>query len=673
MTAGARGGEPYTWLYCFALFALRWAGGPTRHSGGVRHVVRRASALTGLTALSLFLAGCGGSPVSTTDKRVIVLGVDGMDPGFVEQHWESLPNLDRLRRQGEFKPLATTIPPQSPVAWSTVTTGRDPGGHGIYDFVHRDPFTRFPFSSMGQIAEAGDVFEIGDYVIPLSEGEVESHRQGTPFWPLLSERGIPVTIIRMPANFPPVESEARQISGMGTVDLKGTFGTFTFFTDDPEEKTRTVPGGEVIRIDAFDYFTELEIPGPVNTLLKSRPEVSATLLVHRDPSESVVRLDLDGRSVVLAEGDWSTWLNVRFPLMGELMSASGIVKFYLKQARPRFELYVTPVNIDPAAPDLPISTPAGYSAELAEELGAFYTQGMAEDTNAFREGVLDVKEFVKQSTFVLEESIAMFRHEFAKFETGLFFYYFSSVDQNAHMLWGKYDEELLPFYIAIDEVVGEVLDTIDENTTFIVMSDHGFTRFDRAVHLNTILMREGFLTLNDPRDTGDDEMFVHVDWSRTQAYAMGLNSLYLNRLGRERGGIVSEGEEAREVIERITERLLAFRDPENGEQVIEEVYLPDADYLGDNSVYAPDMIIGYRPPYRYSWETPLGAVPVATVVDNEAAWVGDHCVAPKYVPGVLFSNRKSAVDDPALADLTVTLLNEFGVEPLDDMIGRALY
>ena len=190
--------------------------------------------------LCLLLLSCGKEPnVPETDKRVIVLGVDGMDPSFVERHWESLPNLDALRQQGEFKSLATTIPPQSPVAWSTVTTGRDPGGHGVYDFVPRDPFTLAPFSSMGQITEAGKVFEIGNYVIPLSEGEVESYREGPPFWPILTKHGVPVTMIRMPANFPPVKNEARQISGMGTVDLRGTFGTFTFFTENSEEETHT--------------------------------------------------------------------------------------------------------------------------------------------------------------------------------------------------------------------------------------------------------------------------------------------------------------------------------------------------------------------------------------------------------------------------------------------------
>ena len=633
------------------------------------HIYRNVAFLLGF-----LLFGCGKEPdVSATDKRVIVLGVDGMDPNFVERHWKSLPNLDALAQQGEFKSLATTIPPQSPVAWSTVTTGRDPGGHGVYDFVHRDPFTLAPFSSMGQIAEAGKVFEIGNYVIPLSEGKVESHREGTPFWPILTEHGIPVTMIRMPANFPPVEDESHQISGMGTVDLRGTFGTFTFFTENSEEKTHMVPGGEVIRVDSFAHYAELAIPGPVNTLLKNRPTVYVPLQVHRDPSNAVVRLDLQSHSIVLAEGEWTDWVNVRFPLWGEFVGASGIVRFYLKQVHPRFELYVTPVNIDPSMPDLPISTPGDYSADLAAKLGAFYTQGMAEDTNAFRQGIFDVREFTQQARFVLDESIAMFRHEFAKFQTGLFFYYFSSVDQSSHMLWEKYEEELLPFYKAIDEVVGEVLQSIGENTTLIVMSDHGFARFDRAVHLNTVLMREGFLVLDDPSSTGKDEMFVHVDWSRTKAYAMGLNSLYLNRLGREREGIVSEGEEAEQILSRIRERLLAFRDPDSGEQVVEEIYLPDEDYLGENSIYAPDMIIGYRPPYRASWETPLGTVPTKTVVANEDAWVGDHCIAPKYVPGVLFSNRKSSISDPKLVDLTVTFLKEFGVEPREDMIGRALY
>jgi predicted AlkP superfamily phosphohydrolase/phosphomutase len=298
---------------------------------------------------------------------------------------------------------------------------------------------------------------------------------------------------------------------------------------------------------------------------------------------------------------------------------------------------------------------------------------MAEDTSALREGKLTMGEFLEQSKTVLDETRALFRYELDRFDGGLLFFYVSSIDQNAHMLWGKYEAELLEFYRAVDRMVGEAMEKAGENTTLIVMSDHGFTSFDRAVHLNTVLLREGFLALDSPANTGTAELFAHVDWSRTQAYAMGLNGLYLNRLGREQGGIVAEGEEARQVIARLTEKLLAFRDPQTGEQVIEEVYEPEKVWKGTNLEFAPDLLIGYRPPYRASWQTPLGAVPAETVVDNEDAWIGDHCVAPKFVPGVLLSNRKIALSDPQLADVTTAIYGEFGVDALEEMIGRPLF
>jgi predicted AlkP superfamily phosphohydrolase/phosphomutase len=345
----------------------------------------------------------------------------------------------------------------------------------------------------------------------------------------------------------------------------------------------------------------------------------------------------------------------------------------LKQLRPRFELYISPINIDPSAPELPVSTPSSYSADVASSTGLFYTQGMAEDTSALREGKLTVEEFLEQSKSVLDETRALFRYEMERFNGGLLFFYVSSVDQNAHMLWGKYEAELLEFYRAVDRMVGEAMEKAGDDTTLIVMSDHGFTSFDRAVHLNTVLLREGFLALDNPANTGTAELFAHVDWSRTQAYAMGLNGLYLNRLGREQGGIVAEGEEARQVIARLTEKLLAFRDPQTGEQVIDEVYEPEKVWKGTNLEYAPDLLIGYRPPYRASWQTPLGAVPAETVVDNTDAWIGDHCVAPKFVPGVLLSNRKVALSDPKLADVTTTIYHEFGVEALAEMTGRPLF
>ena len=604
---------------------------------------------------------------------MIVLGIDGMDPKFLEQHWADLPNLKKLADQGDFKRLATTVPPQSPVAWSTMITGMDPGGHGIFDFVHRDPFNRMPFSSMAETLPPENTLKLGSYVIPLSSGEVRQRRAGTAFWKLLDDAGIQATVFRMPANFPPVEGNARTLSGMGTPDMQGTFGTFTFVTDDPGQQSRTVPGGHIVKVELPNDEGEIPIEGPQNSFREDLQTTTVTMKVYRDPQEPVARFDLGSQKVVLQEGEWSGWLQADFPLLGDALATTGIFRIHLRQVRPRFELYISPVNIDPASPDLPISTPPEYSAELAQAVGLFYTQGMAEDTSALRENALSLEEFLEQSRFVLEETRVLFRYELARFEDGLLFFYISSVDQNSHMLWGRHENELLEIYKSTDELIGEAMAAIDGTTTLIVMSDHGFERFDRSVHLNTVLMREGFLSLDSPSNTGPEELFPHVDWSRTQAYAMGLNGIYLNRLGREQGGIVAEGEQSRQVIQALRDRLLKVTDPQTGERIIEELYVSEDIYEGFNLGIAPDIQVGYRPPYRASWQTPLGAVPAEAVVDNEDAWIGDHCIAPQFVPGVLLSNRKTSLDDPHLYDLTVTILREFGIAPLEEMIGRPLF
>ena len=181
---------------------------------------------------------------------MIVLGIDGMDPQFLEAHWSSLPNLNRLRQEGDFKPLATTIPPQSPVAWSSVTTGMDPGGHGIFDFVHRNPFTRMPMSSMAEVTAPARTITIGPYVLPLSSGGVKSMRAGRAFWQVMGDHGVHATVIRMPANFPAVDCEQESLSGMGTPDLRGTAHTYAFYTDDPAEKRKDVSGGEICQGEA---------------------------------------------------------------------------------------------------------------------------------------------------------------------------------------------------------------------------------------------------------------------------------------------------------------------------------------------------------------------------------------------------------------------------------------
>jgi len=624
--------------------------------------------------LSLAATACRPSaPAGAAGGKLIVLGIDGMDPGFVEAHWRELPNLDRLRSQGGYRRLATSIPPQSPVAWSAVITGMDPGGHGIFDFIHRDPATLMPFSSMAETAGPGRTLTLGPFVVPLSTAEVRTLRKGQAFWQLLAAQHIPATVIRMPANFPPVPGKARSLAGMGTPDMRGTFGTFTYFTDDPAQKTRQVPGGRIVQVDLSGYRVVVPIEGPVNTFRRDRAPASALLTVHLDPSAPAALLELGETRIVLRQGEWSGWLRTDFTLIPWLRSASGMFRVCLRQVRPRFELYVSPVNIDPAAPELPLSTPPSLSRELAEAVGPFYTQGIAEDASAVRAGVLSRDEFLAQARLVMEESFRLFRRELSRFDGGLFFHYFSSVDQHAHILWGRYDSVLLEIYRAMDVAVGEALDKAGKDGTLLVLSDHGFSTFRRAVHLNAWLLREGFLALDDPQNAGEGEALAHVDWSRTQAYAIGLNGLYLNLAGRERAGIVPSGPESEAVLDRLSAGLRGFRDPVSGEPVVATVYDPRQVYRGASLEQAPDLIVGYRPGYRASWQTALGAVPRSLVDDNTEAWIGDHCIAAEFVPGVLFSNRQLRIQDPQLYDVTATILHQFGVPPPPGAIGRAFF
>ncbi len=620
-------------------------------------------------------AGCSRPrPSGAHNVRLIVLGVDGMDPRFVQRHWSDLPNLDRLRRNGDFKPLATTTPPQSPVAWSTFITGMDPAGHGIYDFVRRDLTRYLPVSSMTRTQSPRHTLSLGPYLFPLSKSREISLRQGKAFWQILAEHDIPVTVIRMPTNYPPVPA-GKAIAGMGTPDLLGTFGTFTFFTDDPEEISRHVDAGRIVKVDPMiENRAVLQLEGAWNPLRKDQRPSSVDLTVEVDPREPVAQVAVGDTRITMRQGEWSGWLRARFPLIPGLAGATGIFRLYAKQLHPRFELYVSPVNIDPDDPDLPISVPSGYSREVARATGPFYTQGIAEDTAALRQNVFGMSDYLTQSRLVFEDERKLLGYALSQFREGLLFVYFSSIDQDSHMLWGRHEAELLDTYRNVDAAIGETIDHA-HGADLIVMSDHGFTSFDRAVNLNTWLWKNGYLGLDGV--PGDESSPARVVWSRTKAYALGLQSIYLNLAGREKEGIVPPGTQSQDVLRKLQSDLLAFRDGEH--PVVESVHAPP------RSDIAPDLIVGYAPGYRVSWRSALAprvqmldgvmsfTVSAESLVeDNNQSWIGDHCINAAAVPGVLFSKKKIAVEAPQLKDITVSILAEFGIGPAPGMSGRKI-
>ncbi|MGA7295124.1 MAG: alkaline phosphatase family protein [Terriglobales bacterium] len=627
---------------------------------------------------------------ATASRKMIVLGIDGLDPDLLTKFMAEgkMPNFARLASEGSFRRLTTAIPPQSPVAWSNVITGMNAGGHGIFDFIQRDPKTFQLYFSTSRVEGPKHSFHLGSWVIPMGNGSAEQLRHGAAFWEILDQHDVPNFVYRMPANFPPVPAKGKTLSGMGTPDLRGGYGTFTFYTDDPTAAVGAVEGGEVVQVEVKNNRVASDLIGPDNSFRRDSPPSTQPFTVDVDPLESVARVDVQDQQFVLKEGEWSGWIHVEFQLMPLIGDVKGICRFYLKQAHPRFQLYVSPMNIDPEDPALPISTPASYSNELAKEIGEFHTQGIAEDTKALNDGVLDDKEFLEQSHTVLAEHRRAFDVEFPKFHKGLFFFYFSSLDLNAHMMWrltdpqspsynaelaAQYGSSLEEFYEQIDQVLGEVLPKLDANTTLLVLSDHGFAPYRHSFNLNTWLLNNGYITRKAGASTDSTEPFADVDWSHTRAYGIGLNGLYVNMRGRERGGIVEPGAETDALLNELRQKLLQVRDPKDGTQVITRIDLASEAYQGPYAHSGPDAIMGYNRGYRAGWTTILGAFPPDVLEDNTSAWSGDHCMDFTKVPGVLLSNRKIEAEAPALTDIAPTILAEFGIAKTPEMKGHSVF
>jgi len=623
------------------------------------------------------------------EQKLIVLGVDGMDPQLLKQFMDEgkMPNFSRLVSQGSFRLLTTSIPPQSPVAWSNLITGMNAGGHGIFDFIHRDPKTMEPYFSASQVKGAKHAIHLGSWMIPLGGGSAEQLRKGPAFWEILDQHGVPNSVFRIPANFPPVPAKGETLSGMGTPDLRGTYGTFSFYTDDPAAEVGAVEGGQIIPVQVANSQVKASLIGPDNTFRKGSPAATEPFSVAIDPLESVARVVVQGHEFVLREGEWSDWVGIEFQLIPLFGNVKGMCRFYLKQAHPRFQLYVSPINIDPADPALPISTPSSYSRMLSEEAGEFYTQGIAEDTKALSAGVLDDNEYLQEARTVLAEHRRIFDIEFPKFRRGVFFFYFSSLDLNSHMFWRLMDAKhpgydaalaaqngsaIREFYQQIDQVLGKVLPKLDGHTTLLVLSDHGFAPYYRSFNLNTWLLNNGYIKLKNVASSDSNEPWANVDWTQTRAYGLGLNGLYVNLRGRERDGVVEAGSAAT-LIKELKEKLLSVTDPKSGLRVITRVDVASEVYQGPYSHSGPDLLVGYNRGYRAGWKTILGAFPPDVLEDNMNPWSGDHCMDYTLVPGVLLSNRKITAETPALTDIAPTILAEFGIAKSKDMIGGSVF
>jgi predicted AlkP superfamily phosphohydrolase/phosphomutase len=617
-------------------------------------------------------------------NRLVIVGLDGMDPILAERFMseDKLPTLSQLRKQGTYTPLKTTTPAISPVAWSSFMTGTNPSKHNIFDFLSRDPKSYLPGLSSAYIGAAKKVFSLGKLQIPLSKPEIRGMRKSIPFWKILGDHGLFSTILRVPITFPPEKFKGHLLSGMCAPDLKGSQGSFSFYTSDPE-RARVMEGGVIIRVEAIKGEVLTYLSGPENTLRKQAVEMKLPIRIKLSPSTGSAILSIDGQEIRLLLGEFSDWISLTFkPGLG--MKVRCICRFLVKELQPHFEMYVTPLNIDPERPALPISHPIYYSMYLSKLLGRFVTLGLANDTWALNEGALSEKAFLKLAYAHHEEWEKIFFNALSKTKRGVVACVFETTDSIQHMFFRHLDsthpswkgdpgnlgpEVIEKLYIRMDEMVGRVLKSLDDKDVLVVMSDHGFKSFRRGVNLNHWLMREGYLTLRDGDHSA--EWFRGVDWHQTKAYALGLGGVYLNLRGRESSGIVGLGDEARSLKRELIEKLETLVDEEKGCRAITRVFDRDLLYTGPYKENAPDLIIGYSEGYRASWDGVKGAVGTAVFSDNVKCWSGDHCINPEAVPGVLFCNQ-TLIPDASIWDIAPTALDFFSVPIPAHMDGKSL-
>jgi hypothetical protein len=526
----------------------------------------------------------------------------------------------------------------------------------------------------------------------------------------------------VPVSYPPEDvPNGELLSGLPLPDIRGTMGTFSYYGTDLSryEEGNTEFGGILKRLVFDGDVAVTSLDGPPNPIvrqqalalrasspqtdetrarleaLREQMDVRVPMTVRWQRGSRAASVDLGGQQVALKQGEWSRWINLDFRI-NVFIRLQGMAQLFLIRADDELQLYVSPVNWRPDAPPMPMSAPASFSTELFNRLGCYRTLGWAEATWPLEESRLDDGAFIDDTNRAFDDRARVILDRLEHGQWDLLVGVIESTDRVEHMMWrlidqthpnydaalaAKYGDSIERIYRRSDQFVGEVLDRLGPGIPVLIVSDHGFHSWRKAVNLNTWLVQEGFMRLKG--DTGfkklDDlfgggQFWENVDWSRTRAYAMGLGQVYFNLRGREGQGIVSPGAEYAALADELSTRLLGMTDPETGERMVQNVYKRDDVYAGPYLENASDLQVGFKDGYRVSWQTALGGTPAGVVYPNMKKWSADHGSFDRAdTAGTLISSRKLPNPRYDIIDLAPTVLKYFGVAIPGDIDGKPMF
>ena len=598
-------------------------------------------------------------------QKVIILGIDGFDPeviNFLMQKGK-LPSFKKLAELGAFSKLATTMPPASPVAWTTMATGVGPGQHGIFDFVQLDRKKYLP-----RIA-----------ILKQENGKYFPASKSRPFWKILEEKKIAASIVRWPLTFPADSLQGCMLTGLGTPEVQGMLNNYVRFTNKKNLGLANIERIQKLTVNG-DYV-EGEFCGPIKDGYQCCRESFVVQIINAQ--EATLRVQ--DNVWALKKNQWSDWIEVEF--RGRFgKKTQSICKIFVQQLVGDIDFFVTSMQFDPENSDAEISFPGDYASSLAAKIGRFYTLGMPEDARAVNDYNLSKKALQEQIEGICIEREKMFWSEFEKLikdEISMLGIIFDETDRGSHMFlaadvkWdqekvlsvGKYIEKI---YKSKDVFLGKILKSINEDVALVVVSDHGFKPFEKKVNLNNWLMEQGYLKLIKGATLKNAGMlYQRVDWSKTKAYATGYFSININLEGREGKGIVKK--DRKKMLEKeIMEKLSKLVDGDNGKSVIDCAQTRDQLYYGKYIEDAADISVGFNWPYRIDWNCPAGGFGNATIEKNEKLWQADHLISPNSVPGIFFSNFKISSKSPGVLDIAPTLLDFLDIEAPMEYEGETL-
>jgi len=552
--------------------------------------------------------------------KTLILGFDSFDPGVFEElaGRNQLPNFEKFIEHGGYSRLEVCSPPQTEVSWTSIATGADPGSHGIFDFVHRDPATYIPYVSILPMRKTA----VGEQFVPPYTTKT--------LFEEAAEMGYPATALWWPAMFPArPELPVNTLPGLGTPDIRGQLGVGTLFTSVDETKKKT----NVVKLvsSGKDHY-QCELPGP-QTPGKNGPR-TITLPMAVDVIDSqTVRVTVDSQKLELRLGQWSDIVELRFKA-GMLFNIHAITRFIAVSLKDVVRIYALPLQIHPLHSTWHYSSSNAFARKLWKEVGSYLTLGWPQDTTGLEDGCITDDQFLDLCQKIFDRRIQILYHLMKDFKEGVLASIFDDLDRVQHMFFHNRKDVVHDWYKRLDQFVGDVNTKMggwSGKYRYLILSDHGFADFRKKIHLNRWLHDHGYLSMKN----GSEDL-ASVDWSKTRAYSVGLNSIYLNIAGREGQGIVPP-DAIENLLGEIQTKLTEWQDGERNP--IQKVRLKHETFNGPFTRFGPDLVVGYAPGYRASAETGLGKVPAGIMEENTDHWGADHCIESSAVPGVIFANR----------------------------------